>query len=182
MLNEQIFIFSKKGQIVDTPPGGSKVEVTLITDLREWSKISAEFFAEVNTHRVLGFDAEWVTDKASGIVRKTALIQLATHRGWVVLFRLNRLGSIPKDLIPVLEDETVLKLGVGVSKDAKKLKKDYGVEMMGSRSLDALAARLRPGKPPVGLSALASEFLGVKMDKSKEVSSLVAFLETLNSQ
>ena len=76
-----------------------------------------------------------------------------------------------RDLVKdILEDEAVLKVGVGVSKDAKKLLVDYGVKVMGLRSLDGIAAKLRPGEEaPVGLGALAFEFLKVKMDKSREV-------------
>lgn len=77
--------------------------------------------------RALGFDCEWVTrdNKQCPI----ALLQLASTSGVCGLYRLNLLKIIPDDLKNILEDPSIIKLGVCPQDDAKYLFKDFGVKV-----------------------------------------------------
>lgn len=114
--------------------------------------------------RVLGLDCEWVT---KGKRRPVALLQLATPDGLCTLFRLCRLKEVPKDLAEVLEDKSILKVGVAVHGDAQNLYVDYGVICRGFLDLRYLARHL--GQQPTGLAALASTHLGLELEKAWQI-------------
>lgn len=133
--------------------------------------------------KVLGFDCEWVT--VGGTRRPIALLQLASHTGLCALFRLNLLKRIPPDLrvssltvmrhlLPVtdnclfpqelLEDDSIVKVGVAPFDDASYLAKDYGVCVASTMDLRFLAVLAQC--EPRGLSKLSQEHLNVKLDKN----------------
>lgn len=111
--------------------------------------------------RVLGFDCEWVT---KGKRRPVALLQLATPDGLCTLFRLCHLKEIPEDLAELLEDKSILKVGVAIYGDSHNLSVDYGVRCGGCVDLRYLAKHL--GLQPSGLAGLASTHLGLELDKN----------------
>ncbi|KAK0161502.1 hypothetical protein PV327_009965 [Microctonus hyperodae] len=111
---------------------------------------------------VLGFDCEWVNEGP------VSLLQLATHNGICVLFRLGKIGYIPQTLQELLANEFILKVGVAPYEDGKKLTNDYGCAVVGTLDLRILAERL--GMPVRNsLAALCLQYLGVEMDKILEV-------------
>ncbi|XP_054273426.1 exonuclease 3'-5' domain-containing protein 2-like isoform X2 [Macrosteles quadrilineatus] len=115
---------------------------------------------------ILGMDCEWVS---TGKRRhRVALLQLAAPDGFCSLFRLSSLNDIPRDLEELLEDRTILKVGVAVIADARYLYADYGVKCVSCLDLRHLAKQV--DVDPKGLSRLAQDLLGVKLDKDWRVS------------
>ncbi|XP_028410872.1 exonuclease 3'-5' domain-containing protein 2-like isoform X2 [Dendronephthya gigantea] len=129
---------------------------------------------------VFGLDCEWVTasqeqnDKSS--VSPVALLQIAFPNGTCFLIRLCKMGAKLSDkLKEILEDRNILKTGVGISEDVKKLNACYGLVIQGCVDLRHVALRchgyveyrvadggIRQG---MSLSALSQQILGVTMDK-----------------
>ncbi|XP_067012367.2 exonuclease 3'-5' domain-containing protein 2 [Anabrus simplex] len=112
---------------------------------------------------VLGFDCEWVT--VGGSRHRVALLQLAAKDGLCALIRICKLNHIPMDLQALLEDTSILKVGVAPSDDAKYLFQDYGIMVRGCLDLRHLVVQ-NGGKPKGGLAGLTENILGVKLDKS----------------
>lgn len=129
-------------------------------------KVVFELRRRCTQYSVLGFDCEWVTEKR-GKRRPVAFIQLSSYDGYCGLFKLNAMESFPLSLKYLLEDETVIKVGVAPEEDGQKLRQDYSVATKSTLDLRFLAqcCDYEPG----GLAALAKTVLGVVMDKSWKV-------------
>lgn len=113
---------------------------------------------------ILGSDCEWTSLEAKA--NPVALLQLATCAGSCYLFRLDKLkGVLPKEVLEVLQNKAVLKVGVGCLDDASKLLKDYCISMMGCIDLRSFASRYQLTEAR-GLKALAEELINIKLDKS----------------
>lgn len=117
--------------------------------------------SHTKSFNVLGFDCEWVT--VEGTRRPVALLQLASHKGLCALIRLCELDGIPKTLRELLEDESVLKVGVAPSEDASKLSYDYGVGVANTLDLRYLA--VVTNTKPQGLARMSQNLLNVELDK-----------------
>lgn len=78
-----------------------------------------------------------------------SLLQMASPSGFCVLVRLPKMicggKPLPKTLLDILADGTILKVGVGCSEDASKLLQDYGLIVKGCLDLRYLAVRQRYG-------------------------------------
>ena len=78
-----------------------------------------------------------------------ALLQLATPENDCFLVRLCKMGGIlPARVRKILEDKTILKFGVGIQGDAKRLRGAYGVGVAGCVDLRHVVVRCRatPGQ------------------------------------
>lgn len=82
-----------------------------------------------------------------GKANPVSLLQMASSRGLCILVRLPRLvasgQTLPKTLLDIMADSSVLKVGVGCWEDACKLLHDYGLQVKGSMDLRYLAMRQR---------------------------------------
>lgn len=82
-----------------------------------------------------------------GRTNPISLLQVASHSGLCVLVRLPRLASagynIPRTLVALLANSSVLKVGVGCWDDASKLMNDYGLSVKGIVDIRYLAMRHR---------------------------------------
>jgi len=145
--------------------------VKVISTLEQWREHEGELLAILDTHPVLGFDAEWVnSNRAGSPANPIALIQLSTLARRAYLVRLCEIGHVPVSLKQVLAGERCLKFGVGVQEDSVKLFQDYGVGLAHFVDLRHFLKGLRPqGLPKTGLAGLAMEFLGATMDKDWRV-------------
>ena len=87
-----------------------------------------------------------------------SLLQMASPSGFCVLVRLPKLmcggRTLPKTLLSILADGTILKVGVGCSEDASKLLQDYGLVVKGCLDLRYLAMRQRYGLHEYECSAI----------------------------
>ncbi|XP_055906903.1 exonuclease 3'-5' domain-containing protein 2 isoform X2 [Eupeodes corollae] len=136
------------------------IEVIETTD--DCQRIVSTLKKHCNEYRVLGFDCEWVT--VGGKRRPTAMLQLATHKGLCALIRLCSLKTIPISLRELLEDDKVIKVGIGAHDDAGKLSFDYGVGVASTFDLRYLAA-LTNNKSE-GLAKMSKSILNVPLDKN----------------
>ena len=67
-----------------------------------------------------------------------------------LLFHVSRCG-VPPALRALLEDQHVIKTGVGIGNDAKKLRKDFGVELGGVVSIAGAPVCVRTPPRTCGL-------------------------------
>jgi hypothetical protein len=85
----------------------------------------------------LGLDCEWVSFRKNSAL---SLLQITLNHH-TLLIRLQQLAYFPRNLADLLSDSNVLKCGVAIIEDKKKLCRDYGVEVNGCIELAALLSR-----------------------------------------
>lgn len=91
----------------------------------------------------LGLDCEWVNKKGQTSA-PVALLQIATPLCDCFLIRLCKMGNhLPQTVRDILEDKSVLKFGVGIQDDAKKLSGMFGVAVLGCVDLRHVVQRCR---------------------------------------
>lgn len=136
-----------------------KVSVWVVNTEKECLKVCETIKKQCGDLTAVGFDAEWVNDSG-----RVALVQICTASRTCGLFRLNKLSDVPNCLRKILEDETIIKLGVGTAHDAQRLYRDFSIEVRGSLDLRLL------WNTQHGLARLASDVLGVCLDKQMQCS------------
>jgi ribonuclease D len=115
--------------------------------------------------KVLGFDTETRPAFTKGESYPPALLQLGT-RDKAYLFRLQDFAW-PEELIQLLENENVLKVGVAIKDDAKALHKMMNFVPMGFVDV-SYEARIRKFESE-GLRALTGIFLGKRLSKASKI-------------
>eukprot|EP00026_Physarum_polycephalum_P006793 Phypoly_transcript_06845.p1 GENE.Phypoly_transcript_06845~~Phypoly_transcript_06845.p1 ORF type:complete len:530 (+),score=62.33 Phypoly_transcript_06845:46-1590(+) len=109
---------------------------------------------------VVGFDVEW------GDNEQVALVQLSSDID-CYLMHVCHMESLPESLKTILEDSSILKVGVGVVGDGKQIWQSYAIHTRGLVDLRPLAQHY--GYQPRGLAHLAESILGVNMNKNPKV-------------
>lgn len=111
--------------------------------------------------KILGFDTETRPNFKKGEKHEVALLQLSTHKS-AFLFRLNKMG-LPKELVTILSDPEIIKVGVAINDDIKDLQrrskfipagfveiqekvKDFEIENFGLKKLSGLLLGFRISK------------------------------------
>ncbi|OCH92730.1 hypothetical protein OBBRIDRAFT_833249 [Obba rivulosa] len=126
--------------------------------------------------RVLGFDMEWRPVFQAGKKAKVALIQLA-YKNTVWLIHISKMGGPPELLKNILEDPTIVKTGVGIQFDCKKLWQDWKVNVRNVVDLSLLArsADNKRWKGPyaegISLLRLTEKYVKCTLDKGKVTTS-----------
>lgn len=109
----------------------------------------------------LGFDTETKPTFKKGRKNSVSLVQLATEN-LACLFRINKIG-FPEELVNILSDPSIMKIGVAVHDDIKFLKnvkkfspdgfldlqgfvKDFGIQNSGLKKLAAIVLGFRISK------------------------------------
>ena len=91
----------------------------------------------------IGIDCEWVNKKDQKKA-PVALLQFATPLCDCFLVRLCKMdGQMPQIVKEILEDKTVLKFGVGIQNDAKRLLEMFGIHVRGCVDLRHVAQRIQ---------------------------------------
>ena len=108
---------------------------------------------------VLGFDTETRPVFRKGVQHDVSLLQLSTSKE-AFLFRLNHLG-LPNELVALLEDSSILKVGIAILDDVRGLQKLRNFKADGFIELADIAGDL--GIVTCGLRNLAAIFLGVRI-------------------
>lgn len=124
------------------------------------------FLTEERRRLLIGFDLEWVGSK------KVSLMQLAFPDGTCFLVRLlgeDAAQKLPEPLIEMLGRPDILKLGVGIAEDVRRLRADRGLVCRGWVDVRHLARLHRPHLQRLGLAGIAKEVLGLTMDKDWRV-------------
>jgi len=139
-------------------PGG----VQLITETKQ----VAEVFKELSNHEVVGFDTETRPSFHKGQHYNVSLLQLAIEQQ-VFLIRLNQTGITP-EMISFLENDEILKAGVGVRDDIKALQKLKRFRADGFVELSSIAKS--KGLQVESVKKLAGLVLGFRISKSAQTS------------
>lgn len=141
---------------------------TIVTDD---GHIAENWVNQQKGQEIVGFDLEWRPNFRKGSDNKTALLQLCTDNGCLIIQMLF-LDFIPEALVRFLKDPGVKLVGVGIGCDVAKLRNDHGLECGGQHELGVLAVErleMRELKQ-VGLKGLAMEVLGLSLSKPKSIS------------
>ncbi|KAM5274280.1 exonuclease 3'-5' domain-containing protein 2 [Ctenodactylus gundi] len=166
----------KENQLPSIAPRASwkerilQAEVVTVSQEAEWDQIQPLLRSELEDFPVLGIDCEWVN--LEGKASPLSLLQMASPSGFCVLVRLPKLigggRTLPRTLLDILADGTILKVGVGCSEDASRLLQDYGLLVRGCLDLRYLAMQQRNNLLCNGLSlkSLAETILNFPLDKS----------------
>eukprot|EP00794_Sanderia_malayensis_P003755 gene3755-4277_t len=128
--------------------------------------------------KFLGFDCEWVNDGSSDDPAKephpVALLQLCTLDDCLLIKICDLSTRIPNALKNVLEDRSILKFGVGVDEDCKRLR-SLGINICGTVDIRFIVQRCQFKRDVIkhperinglSLKSLASSILGIEMEKS----------------
>ena len=132
--------------------------ITEINDVRDAIKT-------LRKYQVLGFDTETRPVFRKGVQHDVSLLQLSTSKE-AFLFRLNHLG-FPDEIIEILEDSAILKVGIAILDDVRGLQKLSNFKPGGFIELADIASDL--GIVTCGLRNLAAIFLGVRITKKAQL-------------
>ena len=116
--------------------------------------------------KVLGFDTETRPAFKKGESYPSSLLQLAAGDG-VYIFQIGRINS-HKPLAGILADQNVLKTGIRVSDDIKKLNDVLPFEPSGFIELAGMAAKA--GIKNAGIRGLAALLFGFRISKQTQCS------------
>ena len=136
-------------------------KIHLITEINDVS----DAIKTLRMYPVLGFDTETRPVFRKGVQHNVALLQLSTPKE-AFLFRLNHLG-FTNELVALLEDSTILKVGVAILDDVRGLQKLSNFKADGFIELADIAGDL--GIVTCGLRNLAAIFLGVRITKKAQL-------------
>ncbi|WP_330148168.1 3'-5' exonuclease [Shewanella oncorhynchi] len=123
--------------------------------------------ARLQVDQVLGFDTETRVSFERGVQHPLSLIQIATANT-CYLFQHAILGEQFIQLKALLEDETILKVGVGLRSDAHALRRQWGINVASTLDLNWALAQLGAEKE-MGTRQLVAALLGARIDKPKKV-------------
>ena len=113
----------------------------------------------------MGFDTETRPTFKKGEQHSVSLLQLST-RDEAFLFRLNYLG-FPEELVSLLADPDILKVGVAILDDIRALRKLRKFVAGGFVELSNIGSEL--GIVTCGLRNLAAIFFGVRISKKEQL-------------
>jgi ribonuclease D len=113
----------------------------------------------------LGFDTETRPTFKKGDQHSVSLLQLST-RDEAFLFRLNYFG-FPEELVSLLADPDILKVGVAILDDIRALRKLRKFDAGGFVELSNIGSEL--GIVTCGLRNLAAIFFGVRISKKEQL-------------
>jgi ribonuclease D len=136
--------------------------IRIIDSLEEFQE---EIF-HIRKQGVLGFDTETRPSFKKGVVYPTSLIQLSTlDQAW--LLRMSKIGY-PKELLDLFTREDVLKVGLGLNDDIRRMRADFQFEPQGFLDLQQYVEAFRIEEK--GLKKLSGIVLGRRISKSQQVS------------
>ncbi|MCA1246348.1 3'-5' exonuclease [Massilia sp. MS-15] len=133
---------------------------------------------------VIGFDTESKPTFAKGEASTGPhLVQLATDE-LAYLFQIGSAASVQtalEVLKPVLESESILKVGFGLVDDLKRLRAKLGIEARNVLDL-ATAMRRRGERNTLGARTAVARFFGQRLQKSRRITTTNWALPRLSDQ
>ncbi|KAG0263925.1 hypothetical protein BG011_007758 [Mortierella polycephala] len=118
--------------------------------------------------KMWAFDAEWRPFNRLGKPGKLALIQLGDDRA-VYLFHVFHMKKFPQTLTHILQDEKIIKVGINIRNDARKLFKDWGIACASLVELGSLCIQViddpSSQRKVRSMERLARELLGHSVEK-----------------
>lgn len=122
---------------------------------------------QLSSESVLGFDTETRASFEPGVQHPLSLVQLATS-DTCYLFQRAVLGERLAELKPLLENEQILKVGIGLRGDGQALKRDWDIHVSPRLDLNWAMAQLGAGKE-MGTRQLVAALLHKRIDKPKKL-------------
>ncbi|MFB2777929.1 3'-5' exonuclease [Shewanella mangrovisoli] len=122
---------------------------------------------QLSGESVLGFDTETRASFEPGVQHPLSLVQLATS-DTCYLFQQAVLGERLAELKPLLENEQILKVGIGLRGDGQALKRDWDIQVSPRLDLNWAMAQLGAGKE-MGTRQLVAVLLYKRIDKPKKI-------------
>lgn len=122
--------------------------------------------AFLKNEKILGFDTETKPSFKKGESNKIALLQLSTSKS-ALLIRVKSVG-LPTELLKILEDPTVLKVGAAIRDDIKSLQKIRRFNPTGFIDLQSVVPEY--GIESLSVRKMAAIVLGKKVSKSQQLS------------
>jgi ribonuclease D len=143
------------------------LKILMIESRNDWTKIPPSFFMSVEKSKIVGLDCEWVAEDTKEPV---ALLQISSHSGECVLIRLCKVKNILPKIQKILENEEIIKVGVGIKGDALRLRQISGVAVRGSLDLRHLVS-IRQGQEKFkkSLAGLSAKFLNITLEKDLQI-------------
>lgn len=146
----------------DLPLKSYTGEIVLVEDEQGISKL----IEEINGEKVLGFDTETRPSFKKGQSNLISLIQISTAKS-TFLIRTHKTG-MPDELVHLLSNERVKKVGVGIRDDIRGLQKIKDFTPGGFVELQTLA--LDKGIKDFSLKKLAGILLEIRVSKRQRLS------------
>jgi ribonuclease D len=138
-----------------------KGKIHLIEDLDAFSTL----YSIIENQAYIGFDTESKPNFVKGEKNKVAMIQIAIPDN-VFLFRLNKIG-FAQELVDILENEKIRKVGVAIKNDARELQSLKQYKPKGFLELPDLSSKF--GIQANGLRSLAAVILNGRISKSAKI-------------
>lgn len=142
-----------------------KGQILYSRTVSEVEKAAKELLKIVETRKrevdkvILGLDIEWRPIFRTGVPqRKVAVMQICGDPCHCYVMHIIHSG-IPQSLRSLLEDPTSVKVGVGISADARKVYKDYDISVKALEDLSGLANQKFGGVPKQWCMASLTEKL-----------------------
>ncbi|KAG6667666.1 hypothetical protein I3843_01G107800 [Carya illinoinensis] len=118
---------------------------------------------------VLGLDIEWRPTFKKGVAaRKAAVMQICGDTSHCYVMHIFHSG-IPQSLQFLLEDPTLLKVGIGIGGDAVKIFKDYCISIKAVEDLCCLAKQKLGGHSHWGLASLTKMLISKELHKPRKI-------------
>lgn len=164
MTNEEYqraIVTISKEKLATLPAAQNKGKVWLID---KSSKVE-DAIKDLRASDILGFDTETRPSFKKGLSYSPALIQLANEKG-CYLFRTNLIGY-PQELIDLLEDPKVLKVGLSIHDDFHNLRKVADINPQGFIDLQPFVKNYKIADN--SLSRLYGILFGERISKSQRL-------------
>ena len=158
----QMSYFITKSEINELPLIAWDGNVRILVDIEQMEEAVEILKGEL----ILGFDTETRPSFKKGECYPPALIQIA-NEDCVYLFRICKTSTF-ESLLPILESEKIIKAGVGISDDVKRLNKLAQFSANGFIEISELTKKI--GFKNCGLRALTGLLIGGRISKAAQVS------------
>lgn len=163
-------------RIPNCMPHAPMVNVTVTNDGLQAMEWVRKHLKEGKGNRAVGFDVEWRPSFKAKEYNKVALVQLATDTEVLLLQLSHSCDPIASHeaLRPVLSSKDIIKVGVGVALDLKRLSADYNFDTFdGYCDVGAVARRVMGtgglGGNTLGLASAYAQCFGVEVPKVRAV-------------
>jgi ribonuclease D len=150
-----------KEEIRQLPKKSFEGKIILIDNYHSFKR----YIPVIQAEKLWGFDTETRPAFRKGTFNKPALIQFA-NEAYAFLFRLNRIG-LPAELVDVIEDPGIIKIGVALHEDLKDLGMYRKTKPAGFVDLQKFVGQF--GIESKGLDKLTAIILKFRISKSQQV-------------
>lgn len=133
------------------------------------SFLSEDLRSALSSGSAVGFDLEWPPSFTKGKKKKVAMVQLCASEDKCYLFHISSMSGFPPGLKMFLEDENIMKVGVGIEGDKWKLLSDYDIKLKNIVELSDLANETLRCCEKWSLDGLVKHLLKKQLFKDKLV-------------